>query len=181
MWALYVIWTSMATANISVGQSQAVYRRNTTASLAQMLDVSMLRSSGRSYETSGVCLAATARAACLQVHSYVAVPQGKTAYLSEVVSGASALIASHTGAIRTAVVGRAKVERRSLVCLSLEPSAESFEDPTSGHHTDLWQCSLGLTLPSLLFCVPLLLVLPVYLTCKGMFQSPSLLPASSAI
>ena len=68
----------------------------------------------------GLCLRAAARVACLQVHSYVAVPQGKTTYLSEVASGASALIASHSGATRTAVVGRAKVERRSLVCLSLE-------------------------------------------------------------
>ena len=49
------------------------------------------------------------------MHSYVAVPQGKTAYLSEVVSGAPALIADHAGATRRAVVGRAKVERRSLV------------------------------------------------------------------
>ena len=85
----------------------------------------------------GLCLRAAARVACLQVHSYVAVPQGKTTYLSEVASGASALIASHSGATRTAVVGRAKVERRSLVCLSLESVKCVPGHPADSRHSSL--------------------------------------------
>lgn len=49
------------------------------------------------------------------VHSYVAVPGGRTAYLAELKAGASVLIVGADGASRTGVVGRAKVETRPLV------------------------------------------------------------------
>lgn len=54
------------------------------------------------------------------VHSYIQVPGGKTRYLSELQAGDEALIVDHTGATRTTVVGRAKVERRPLLIVTAE-------------------------------------------------------------
>ena len=51
----------------------------------------------------------------LQVHSYLAAPGERTAYLSELQTGAEVLVVDPQGRQRTAVVGRIKVERRPLV------------------------------------------------------------------
>jgi hypothetical protein len=49
------------------------------------------------------------------VHSYCRVPGGRTAYLSELVSGSGVLLVDDSGGGEAAWVGRAKVERRPLV------------------------------------------------------------------
>ncbi|PNH07549.1 3-dehydroquinate synthase [Tetrabaena socialis] len=54
------------------------------------------------------------------VHSYVAAPGGRTRYLSELASGAEVLVADAGGRIRTAMVGRVKIERRPLVLVELQ-------------------------------------------------------------
>ena len=51
----------------------------------------------------------------VQVHAYAAAPGGRTAYLSELGAGQHVLVADAAGNARTAMVGRAKVEQRSLV------------------------------------------------------------------
>jgi 3-dehydroquinate synthase class II len=51
----------------------------------------------------------------MQVHSYVAVPGGRTAYLAELRSGSEVLVADANGRTQTALVGRCKIERRPLV------------------------------------------------------------------
>jgi 3-dehydroquinate synthase II len=51
------------------------------------------------------------------VHSYCRVPGGRTAYLSELVSGSGVLLVDDLGAGEAAWVGRVKVERRPLVLL----------------------------------------------------------------
>ncbi|PNH07566.1 3-dehydroquinate synthase, partial [Tetrabaena socialis] len=45
---------------------------------------------------------------------YVAAPGGRTRYLSKLASGAEVLVADAGGRTRTAMVGRAKIERRPL-------------------------------------------------------------------
>ncbi len=52
----------------------------------------------------------------MQVHSYVAIPGGRTAYLAELRSGSEVLVADANGRTQTALVGRCKIERRPLVC-----------------------------------------------------------------
>lgn len=61
------------------------------------------------------------------VHSYCAVPGGKTKYLSELQAGDEVLVFSSEGSCRTAVVGRSKVETRplSMVVASLGSDAGS--------------------------------------------------------
>ncbi len=54
------------------------------------------------------------------VHAYIQVPGGGMRYLSELASGDDALIVDHEGKTRTAVVGRAKVERRPLLLVAAE-------------------------------------------------------------
>jgi 3-dehydroquinate synthase II len=49
------------------------------------------------------------------VHSYCRVPGGRTAYLSDLVSGSGVLLVDDSGGGEAAWVGRAKVERRPLV------------------------------------------------------------------
>ena len=51
----------------------------------------------------------------LQVHAYVMMPGGKTAYLSELRSGSEVLVINSDGKQRAAVVGRTKIEQRPLV------------------------------------------------------------------
>jgi len=54
------------------------------------------------------------------LHSYVAAPGGRTAYLAELGAGDEVLVVDGgTGATRTGVVGRAKVERRPLIRVTL--------------------------------------------------------------
>lgn len=49
------------------------------------------------------------------VHSYVAVPGGKTCYLSELKAGREVIVVDESGQQRTAIVGRVKIETRPLV------------------------------------------------------------------
>lgn len=49
------------------------------------------------------------------VHAYALLPDGRTAYLSELKSGEAVLVADQNGNIDTAVVGRVKIERRPLL------------------------------------------------------------------
>ncbi|MGA9085794.1 MAG: 3-dehydroquinate synthase II [Methanoregula sp.] len=56
------------------------------------------------------------------VHAYILLPDGKTAYLSDLVIGGQVLVSDHKGAGRSAIVGRTKIERRPL--LLVEAQAE---------------------------------------------------------
>ncbi|KAL6994234.1 hypothetical protein U1Q18_012341 [Sarracenia purpurea var. burkii] len=49
------------------------------------------------------------------VHAYVAVPGGKTCYLSELEAGKGVIVVDQVGRQRTAIVGRVKIETRPLV------------------------------------------------------------------
>lgn len=49
------------------------------------------------------------------VHSYCRVPGGRTAYLSELVSGSEVALVDETGGTEVAAVGRVKTERRPLL------------------------------------------------------------------
>lgn len=49
------------------------------------------------------------------VHAYVAVPGGKTCYLSELKSGKEVILVDQKGHQRTAIVGRVKIETRPLI------------------------------------------------------------------
>lgn len=53
-----------------------------------------------------------------QVHAYVAGSGGKTAYLSELVSGSEVTVVDQSGCTRQALVGRCKIEKRPMVILS---------------------------------------------------------------
>ena len=55
----------------------------------------------------------------VQVHAYVALPGGRTGYLSELRSGSEVLVADAGGRTRTALVGRAKIERRPLLLVEV--------------------------------------------------------------
>ncbi|KAI7742416.1 hypothetical protein M8C21_022897 [Ambrosia artemisiifolia] len=52
------------------------------------------------------------------VHAYVAIPGGKTCYLSELKTGKEILVVDQNGIQRTAVVGRVKIETRPLVIVT---------------------------------------------------------------
>lgn len=52
---------------------------------------------------------------CTQVHAYVHVPGGRTAYLSELCSGSEVVVVDAAGGQRSAIVGRVKIEKRPLV------------------------------------------------------------------
>lgn len=49
------------------------------------------------------------------VHAYVAVPGGKTSYLSELKAGKEVIVVDQKGQQRTAIVGRVKIETRPLI------------------------------------------------------------------
>lgn len=49
------------------------------------------------------------------VHAYVAVPGGKTSYLSELRAGKEVIVVDQMGRQRTAIVGRVKIETRPLI------------------------------------------------------------------
>ncbi|KAK9116833.1 hypothetical protein Sjap_015780 [Stephania japonica] len=49
------------------------------------------------------------------VHAYVAVPGGKTCYLSELQAGKEVIVVDQNGKQRTAIVGRVKIEKRPLI------------------------------------------------------------------
>ncbi|CAA7051927.1 unnamed protein product [Microthlaspi erraticum] len=62
------------------------------------------------------------------VHAYVAVPGGKTCYLSELRSGREVIVVDQEGKQRTAVVGRVKIEKRPLILVEAKLSAEEEEE-----------------------------------------------------
>lgn len=49
------------------------------------------------------------------MHAYVAVPGGRTCYLSELKSGKEVIVVDQKGRQRIAIVGRVKIESRPLV------------------------------------------------------------------
>ncbi|CAH8388790.1 unnamed protein product [Eruca vesicaria subsp. sativa] len=61
------------------------------------------------------------------VHAYVAVPGGKTCYLSELRTGREVIVVDQKGKQRTAVVGRVKIEKRPLILVEAKLSGEEDE------------------------------------------------------
>jgi 3-dehydroquinate synthase II len=54
------------------------------------------------------------------VHAYIMLPDGKTAYLSDLAIGGKVLVADAKGIAHTAIVGRTKIERRPLLLVEAE-------------------------------------------------------------
>ena len=54
------------------------------------------------------------------VHAYIMLPDGKTAYLSDLAIGGNVLVADAKGKAHTAIVGRTKIERRPLLLVEAE-------------------------------------------------------------
>jgi len=59
------------------------------------------------------------------VHAYIRLADGQTKYLSEIRSGDQVLVVNFEGSTYTAVVGRAKVERRPLVLIEAEENGQT--------------------------------------------------------
>jgi 3-dehydroquinate synthase class II len=51
------------------------------------------------------------------VHAYVAIPGGKTCYLSELKASKEVILVDQKGQQRTAIVGRVKIETRPLILI----------------------------------------------------------------
>jgi 3-dehydroquinate synthase class II len=49
------------------------------------------------------------------VHAYISIPGGRTCYLSELKAGEEVSVADQNGQLRTAIVGRVKIETRPLI------------------------------------------------------------------
>ncbi|KAK1301315.1 hypothetical protein QJS10_CPB12g01325 [Acorus calamus] len=64
------------------------------------------------------------------VHAYVAIPGGKTCYLSELHSGKEVIVVSESGRQRTAFVGRVKIESRPLVLVEAKLEGEPDDQAT---------------------------------------------------
>ncbi|KAI3726088.1 hypothetical protein L1987_65885 [Smallanthus sonchifolius] len=58
------------------------------------------------------------------VHAYVAIPGGKTCYLSELKAGKEILVVDQNGIQRTAVVGRVKIETRPLIIVTAKVDSD---------------------------------------------------------
>lgn len=58
------------------------------------------------------------------VHAYVMVDEGKTKYLSEIKAGDEVIIVDYKGKIKTAVVGRSKIEKRPLMLVEAKCGRE---------------------------------------------------------
>jgi 3-dehydroquinate synthase II len=54
------------------------------------------------------------------VHAYILLPDGKTAYLSDIAIGGTVLVSDEKGKAHSAVVGRTKIERRPLLLVEAE-------------------------------------------------------------
>jgi len=54
------------------------------------------------------------------VHAYILLPDGKTAYLSDLAIGGNVLVTDAKGNAHTAVIGRTKIERRPLLLVEAE-------------------------------------------------------------
>ncbi|KAK1359552.1 3-dehydroquinate synthase [Heracleum sosnowskyi] len=59
------------------------------------------------------------------VHAYVAVPGGKTCYLSELKSGKEVIVVDQSGNQRAAVVGRVKIETRPLILVEAKAEIDN--------------------------------------------------------
>ncbi|KAJ0988571.1 hypothetical protein J5N97_006927 [Dioscorea zingiberensis] len=57
------------------------------------------------------------------VHGYVAVPGGKTCYLSELQAGRQVIVVDRSGKQRTAIVGRVKIESRALILVEVKEAS----------------------------------------------------------
>ncbi|KAM2143507.1 hypothetical protein ACFX1R_047292 [Malus domestica] len=58
------------------------------------------------------------------VHAYVAVPGGKTSYLSELKAGKEVILVDQKGHQRTAIVGRVKIETRPLILVEAKGDSD---------------------------------------------------------
>ncbi|CAN6702554.1 unnamed protein product [Malus baccata var. baccata] len=58
------------------------------------------------------------------VHAYVAVPGGKTSYLSELKAGKEVILVDQRGHQRTAIVGRVKIETRPLILVEAKRDSD---------------------------------------------------------
>ncbi|XP_038903473.1 3-dehydroquinate synthase homolog [Benincasa hispida] len=58
------------------------------------------------------------------VHAYVAVPGGKTSYLSELHAGKEVIVVDQEGRQRTAIVGRVKIETRQLILVQAKRDSD---------------------------------------------------------
>jgi 3-dehydroquinate synthase II len=54
------------------------------------------------------------------VHAYILLPDGKTAYLSDLTIGGQVLVSDAAGTAHTAIIGRTKIERRPLLLVEAE-------------------------------------------------------------
>ena len=54
------------------------------------------------------------------VHAYILLPDGKTAYLSDLSIGGQVLVSDSRGTARSAIVGRTKIERRPLLLVEAQ-------------------------------------------------------------
>uniref|UniRef100_A0A5B7AZ81 3-dehydroquinate synthase C-terminal domain-containing protein n=1 Tax=Davidia involucrata TaxID=16924 RepID=A0A5B7AZ81_DAVIN len=59
------------------------------------------------------------------VHTYVAVPGGKTCYLSELKAGKEVIVIDQSGMQRTAIVGRVKIETRPLILVEAKRDSDN--------------------------------------------------------
>jgi len=60
------------------------------------------------------------------VHAYVMTPSGKTKYLSEIKAGDEIMIINYKGTPKTAVVGRAKIEKRPMMLVEARCGREKI-------------------------------------------------------
>ncbi|GLU01938.1 hypothetical protein SLE2022_192130 [Rubroshorea leprosula] len=58
------------------------------------------------------------------VHAYVAIPGGKTCYLSELKAGNEVIVVNQKGKLHTAIVGRVKIETRPLILLEAKRDSD---------------------------------------------------------
>ncbi|CAK8533552.1 unnamed protein product [Lathyrus sativus] len=59
------------------------------------------------------------------VHAYVAVPGGRTSYLSELKSGKEVIVVDQQGRQRIAIVGRVKIESRPLILMEAKTESDN--------------------------------------------------------
>lgn len=58
------------------------------------------------------------------VHAYTLLPGGKTKYLSELKTGAEALVVGHDGAAQPVIIGRVKIEKRPMLLVEAEANGK---------------------------------------------------------
>ncbi|XP_061358035.1 uncharacterized protein LOC133302293 [Gastrolobium bilobum] len=62
---------------------------------------------------------------CGPVHAYVAVPGGRTCYMSELKSGKEVIVVDQQGRQRIAIVGRVKIETRPLILMEAKSDSDN--------------------------------------------------------